>query len=90
MQAVVLTFAYIDCGNYWETTGDGKNNSGFDASGAWSESCAEFANGAPGVTLQVSNTYRDLRGGNSGDFERLLLQVRYNRPAVHFFWSWLY
>ena len=81
MQAVVPTFAYVDCGNYWETTGSGKKPPpGFNGPGAWSESCAEFANGAPGVTLQASRTYQD-----SGGFEQLLLQVRqHNWPSVHF------
>ena len=77
MQAVVPTFAYAHCGNYWETIGAGKKAPpGYAAGGAWTESCAKLANGAPGVTVQASNTYRDdtVSSGKSGGFERLLLQ----------------
>jgi hypothetical protein len=78
MQAIVPTFAYAHCGNYWETIGEGKKAPpGFAAVGGYlTESCAELANAAPGVIVQASNTYRDdtVSSGKSGGFERLLLQ----------------
>ena len=77
MQAVVPTVAYAHCGPYWETTAKGKvPPPGYVVGGAWTESCAELADSAPGVTVQASNTYRDdtVSSGESGGFERLLLQ----------------
>jgi hypothetical protein len=78
MQAIVPTFAYGHCGNYWETIGKGKKAPpGYAAVGGYlTESCAELANAAPGVIVQASNTYRDdtVSSGKSGGFERLLLQ----------------
>lgn len=47
MQAVRPTFAYVCCGNYSKST-----SPTFRFPGAWTESCAEFANAAPGVTIQ--------------------------------------
>jgi hypothetical protein len=77
MQAVVPTVAYAHCGPYWETTAKGKKPPpGYVVGGAWTESCAALADAAPGVTVQASNTYRDdtVSSGESGGFERLLLQ----------------
>ena len=71
MQAVLPTFAYVCCGNYSRSS-----SPDFRFPGAWTESCAEFANAAPGVTIQASNTYRDdtVSRGEWGGFERLLRQ----------------
>jgi hypothetical protein len=71
MQSVLPTFAYVCCGNYSKST-----SPTFGFPGAWTESCAEFANAAPGVTIQASNTYRDdtVSSGEFGGFERLLEQ----------------
>eukprot|EP01052_Picozoa_sp_SAG31_P001525 SAG31_NODE_51_length_30464_cov_16.835628_12_plen_388_part_00 len=71
MQAVLPTFAYVCCGNYSKST-----PAAFGFPGAWTESCAEFAKNAPGVTIQASNTYRDdtVSAGQFGGFEILLEQ----------------
>jgi hypothetical protein len=71
MQKVAPTFAYVCCGNYSAST-----SPTFRFPGAWTESCAEFAAGAPGVTIQASNTYRDdtVSKGQFGGFETLLRQ----------------
>ena len=71
IQAVVPALAYVCCGNYSAST-----SPTFRFPGAWTESCAEFANSAPGVTIQASNTYRDdtVSSGEFGGFEKLLRQ----------------
>eukprot|EP01048_Picozoa_sp_COSAG05_P003309 COSAG05_NODE_150_length_16171_cov_64.740356_11_plen_285_part_00 len=71
MQRVAPTFAYVCCGNYSAST-----SPTFGFPGAWTESCADFARGAPGVTIQASNTYRDdtVSRGQFGGFETLLKQ----------------